>query len=70
MNRLGLLALLNVIDCHCSDCMWQQVNDIADGLESGDIVARSDADAIVGLFMSQSGAALLRSTPLLRNAAA
>jgi hypothetical protein len=68
MNRLALLTVLNVVTCDC--CQWQRCHDIADGLASGDIIANADVDAIVGLHMSPSGAALLRHHSIMPDAAA
>jgi hypothetical protein len=70
IDRLRLLTLLNVSSCWCSQCMWQQCHDIADGLESGDIIASADGDEITGLFVSQSGAELLKSYSVLPNTTA
>ena len=65
MNRLTLLSLLNVSRCWCSDCMWRQVNDIADAISSGDVIAHSVLDSVEGLHMTRSGAELLRQVPML-----
>jgi hypothetical protein len=70
MTRLRLLALLNVSSCWCDDCMWTQVNDIADAIESGDVIACSILDSIEGLHMSRSGAALLKQVPMMPDAMA
>jgi hypothetical protein len=56
IDRLRLLALMNIIDCDCPDCLWQKVDDLMDGLESGDCFATSNGDQMTGVFMSRSGA--------------
>ena len=33
IDRIRLLALLDVIDCSCSDCMWEKVHDVMDAVE-------------------------------------
>jgi hypothetical protein len=50
--------------------MWTQVNDIADAIESGDVIACSILDSIEGLHMSRSGPALLKQVPMMPDAMA
>ena len=68
IDRLRLLALLNV-GC-CPDCISERIDDVCSGLESGDIVAGTDQDAIIGLWMTASGASLLRQVPMMPDAIA
>jgi hypothetical protein len=65
-----LLTLLNIQTCWCADCYWQQVHDVADAIETGNVIVSIDQDAINGLFMSRSGADLLRSYAVLPDAVA
>jgi hypothetical protein len=65
IDRLRLLVLLNAIDCHCRDCLWQQVDDIADAVASGNATFGADGDQVIALHATREGMSLLRQTPLL-----
>jgi hypothetical protein len=68
IDRLRLLALLNVIDCDC--CQWEKVHDIADAIESGDAVFGVAGDQIIALHATLDGVRLLRAYPMVSDAAA
>jgi hypothetical protein len=70
IDRLRLLAILNIVDCSCHQCQWEKVHDIADAVESGNAVFGADMDSIVALHATLDGVALLRQTPLLPDATA
>jgi hypothetical protein len=60
IDRLALLALINVGLTDAA--LLQKIDDIADGLESGHVVASPDGDVITGLFMTPSGYRLSKAT--------
>jgi hypothetical protein len=70
MNRLGLLSLLNIVDCDCPDCLWQKCHDIADAVESGNAVFGADDDQVIALHATRDGVRLMRSYPLMGDGAA
>ena len=70
IDRIRLLALLNVIDCSCSDCMWEKVHDVMDAVESGNATFSTAGDQIIALHATLDGVRLLRSYPMVSDASA
>ena len=70
IDRLRLLVLLNVNDCHCAQCTWRQVDDIADAVESGNAVFEADGDQVIALHATREGIDLMRSFPMVDDAVA
>jgi hypothetical protein len=59
MTHVWLLTLLNIE--YSDEALLQKIDDIADAIETGNVIASSDRDVITGLVMTRSGANLLRS---------
>jgi hypothetical protein len=68
IDRIRLLAILNVINCDC--CQWEKVHDIADAVESGNATFGADGDSIVAVHLTTFGADSLRAAVILPDAAA
>jgi hypothetical protein len=68
IDRTAVLTLLNIAMNDRE--LLTRISDIADGLESAHVIADSNQDLIVGLWMTPSGAALLNSYSILPTATA
>ena len=68
MTKIVLLTMLNTA-C-CDECLLDKIDDVCSAIESGDCYAISDKDEITAIFMSRSGAALLRQVPMMPDATA
>ena len=55
IDRLELMADLNISRCWCADCFWVKADRIADALERGDLRAICDGDQTVGLMITPQG---------------
>jgi hypothetical protein len=68
-RRLQLMLLMNCHPC-CQCCFSERLDDIAAAIETGDVEVRYDLDQAVGIFATRDGAALLKSFPMVGDAAA
>ena len=59
IDRLTLLADLNVVTCDCDHCAYEKIDALMAALEAGDLVAITDGDQTVGLAITAQGRAAL-----------
>jgi hypothetical protein len=68
-RRVQLLLLMNCHPC-CAVCFSERLDDIAAAIQSGAAVVHYDGDMAVALHATGHGMSLLRSFPMVDDAAA